>query len=308
MKYIKFHGILEDILNKYPSDLTGFLEQKLKIPEYKAKELAKRLENFNLQRIYEIRQKRLEFSSSEVAKKEDDQIRFNIYSLDNLSGKEFEYFLKWLFEEMDYKVESTRATADSGVDLVVTKNNERVAVQAKRYGRNTKVSNTVVLKTQGGKEIYACDKSIVITTSFFTRYAMEDAKKLNVELWDRYTLSAKIDQINEGFENVKLRNPFPLFKDSLFQSLLNLEKTDLFLVKRKSQDKYYVYRHGIKFPVLSFKVHFNEVSRCVFRIKNNKPVGEYDGYALIRSDRHYRYGPVVRDAYKQITNYLSKFL
>jgi len=310
MEYVKFSGLLKEILDDYSSiDLIKFLEQRLKIPMYKAKELADRIEhNFNLKTAHKIREKYKEFSVSEETRKKDDAIKFNIYSLDSLSGKEFEYFLKWLFEEMEYIVELTMITADSGVDLIATKNKERVAVQAKRYGRNTKVSNAVILKTHGGRDVYACDKSMVITTSFFTRHAIEDAEKLNIELWDRDTLSAKIDEINEKIFDFRQKAQFPAYQNSLLKSLLNLEQTGIFVVERKKNGRYDIHRHGIRYPILSFQARLNTVTRCVFRIVNNKPVGEYEGPALIRSDRHYRYGPDGEQAYRQITNYLSQFL
>ena len=51
--------------------------------------------------------------------------------------------------------------------------------------------------------VYKCDKSIIITTSYFTSQAKKDAKKLNMELWDRESLSATIDQINHEMETNK---------------------------------------------------------------------------------------------------------
>ena len=45
MRYLKFNGVLEEVLERYPEiDLVGYLQQKLEIPEFKAKELAARIE------------------------------------------------------------------------------------------------------------------------------------------------------------------------------------------------------------------------------------------------------------------------
>lgn len=314
MVFMKYSGLLKEIVENYSSiDLVRFIEERLNIPKYKAEELARRIEaNFDLKIAFEISQKKQEFSVQNESLPERQQVRgINIYSLDDISGKDFEYFLKWLFEEMGYEVELTKLTADSGVDLVVNRQGEKIAVQAKRYGRNTKVPNTVVLKTHGGKDVYGCKRSIIVTTSFFTRHAIEDAKKLNVELWDRNVLAAKIDHARNKLEieTSKKDSVFPPYTGSLFDSLLNLEKTGLFYIKENKNRRYLVYRHGIKYPVLSFHVRgFKRVSRCVFRIDRDKPVGEYEGYTLIRSDSHYRYGPRDEEAYKQITNYLNQFL
>lgn len=314
MVFMKYNGLLKEIVENYSSiDLVNFIEERLDIPRHKAEELARRIEaNFDLKTVFEINQKKQEFSvQNESSSERQHERAISIYSLDDVSGKDFEYFLKWLFEEMGYEVELTKLTADSGVDLVINRQGEKIAVQAKRYGRNTKVPNTVVLKTHGGKDVYGCKRSIVITTSFFTRRAIDDAKKLDVELWDRNVLSAKIDHVRNKLEveTSKKDLVFPRYTGSLFDSLLNLEKTSLFYIKENKNRRYLVYRHGIKYPVLSFHVRgFKRVSRCIFRIDRDKPVGEYEGYTLIRSDRHYMYGPRDEEAYKQITKYLSQFL
>jgi len=311
MEYVKFSGLLKDIADNYSSiDLARYLEERLKIQEYKAKELAERIDrSFNLEAIAEMKEKSLEFVELDRTEKRNGELKFNIYALDDISGKEFEYFLKWLFEEMEYAVELTKITADSGVDLVVSKNDEKVAVQAKRYSRNTRVPNAVILKTHGGKDVYGCSRSVVITTSFFTRHAIKDARKLGIELWDRDTLSSKIDEINQKIKDSKQKIEFPPYQGTLLKSLLNLGQTGIFIVERKDHDKYDVHRHGIRYPILSFQVRgLGTVTRCVFRIVKDKPVGEYEGHVLIKSDRHYRYGPDGESAYRQIANYLSQFV
>jgi HJR/Mrr/RecB family endonuclease len=312
MEQVKFNGLLDEILDDYESiDLVKFLEQRLRIPEYKAKVLAERIEgNFNFKMLHELRKIEISLKpSGDKPKEENEPSRVNIYALDDLSGREFEYFLKWLFEELGYSVELTKLTADSGVDLVAVKDKEKIAIQAKRYKRTMKISNNVILKTHGGKDIYGCAKSMVVATSYFTDQAIKDAKKLNIELWDRDTLSAKIDRINEKIKDSQEKVHFPKYKGSLIDSLLNLETMGIFVVERKDNSKYDIHRHGIRYPVLSFQTRgLNAVTRCVFRIKNNKPVGEYEGYALIHSDRHYVYGPREEQAYQKVIQYLQQFL
>ena len=36
-----------------------------------------------------------------------------------------------------------------------------------------------------GKDIYKADVAVVMTNQFFTKQAMQDARNLKVELWDR---------------------------------------------------------------------------------------------------------------------------
>jgi len=312
MDQVRFNGLLGEILDSYGNiDLVKFLGQRLNIPEYKARILAERIEaNFNLKTLCELRKRNFELGTiRNESKEENSPGKVNIYALDNLSGREFEHFLKWFFEEMGYSVELTKLAADSGVDLVAVKDDEKIAVQAKRYKRTMKISNNVILKTYGGKDIYGCSKSIVVATTYFTEQAIKDAKKLDIELWDRDTLSAKIDRINEKVKQTKEEVHFPKYRGSLLKSLISFEDMGIFVVERKNNGKYDVHRHGIRYPILSFQTRgLNTVTRCVFRIRNNKPVGEYEGHALIKSDRHYRYGPRDEQAYEKIIEYLRQFL
>ncbi len=305
----KFSALLNEIATNYPDDLPKYLKQKLQIPNYKAKELAQRLEtDFNLKLNHDIRRKLEECSSSTDLLSREDEKKFNIYSLDSLSGKEFEQFLKWFFEELGYIVRLTSLTADSGVDLVIVKDKEKIAVQAKRFKRTNKVPNSVILKTRGGQAIYECDRSMIVTTSFFTQQAIKEAKQLNIELWDRNYLSARIDQINSEIIEITKNPMFPPFSKSLIHSLLTLDKTGIFHLKELKNEKYHIYRHGLNSPLITFKTDGYRVKKLIFRIKNNTPVSIAKGHALIQSDAHYTYGPSEEAAYNQIKNYLSQFV
>ncbi len=311
MEFVKFSGLLKDILENYSSiDLTDFLQHRLNIEKYKAQLLAERIERkFDLKISHMIEEKNKELKTKDnVGERDVTPSKINIYALDSLSGREFEFFLKWLFKEMGFDVKLTKITADSGVDLVVAKQDEKTAVQAKRYRRDVKVSNGVVLKTHGGRDVYHCSRSIVITTSYFTKQAMEDARKLNIELWDRDMLSANIDSINEKMKGARQKAQFPKYKGSLLKSLLDLGEMGVFTIERKENDKYDIHRPGIKPPLLSFQARGPYVTRCVFRIRGNEPVGEYEGRVLIKSDRHYIHGPSGERAYEGIVAYLSDFL
>jgi HJR/Mrr/RecB family endonuclease len=312
MDYLKFEGILEKIRENYSEgfDIGAFLQKELNIPKIKADLLAEKIKELvDFDTILKDDTK----SADEMIPNETkgkNALKFNIYSLDNLSGKEFEEFLKWMFQELGFSVELTKVTADSGVDLVLKKDKEKIAVQAKRYNRNTKVSNEVVLKTYGGMGVYKCHKSIIITTSYFTNQAKSDAQKLEIELWDREYLSSKIDEINNKLANNIHKIEFPDYKGSLHKSLLNLKSMGIFEIEKKEGGKYDVYRHGIKYPVLSFRESFNNITHLSFRIKKNEQIPEYgsDSWSLISSDRGSVYGPTGQSAYEQIVQYLSQFI
>jgi len=105
----------------------------------------------------------------------------------SLTDKDFEYFLKDVFETLGYKVKPTGKTGDMGIDLVVTaygkkRGVQKLGVQAKGWTRN--VGNDAVQQAHTGKDYYNCDACAVITNSGFTNAAIELARVVGCRLID----------------------------------------------------------------------------------------------------------------------------
>ncbi|MEW8960055.1 MAG: restriction endonuclease [Moorella sp. (in: firmicutes)] len=78
-----------------------------------------------------------------------------IYEIDQMSGREFEYRLKSLFQNLGYKVELKRGYKDHGADLIlIGSEGARVAVQAKKLSnRNGRVGAKVIGEALRGKAV-----------------------------------------------------------------------------------------------------------------------------------------------------------
>jgi restriction system protein len=113
-------------------------------------------------------------------------LQSGISDVDKMSGTQFEVFLKVHFQKQGYRVELTPTTGDYGADLVLSKNGERIVVQAKRY--NNSVGIKAVQEVVSSINYYKANKGIVITNSRFTKNAEALAKANNIELWDRKNL------------------------------------------------------------------------------------------------------------------------
>jgi len=104
--------------------------------------------------------------------------------IDSLTGEEFELFCAKLLSKSGYSgIELTKATGDRGIDITANKDGIRYAFQCKRYTGG--VGNAAVQEAYSGKSIYNVDVAVVITNSYFTEQAKDDAEKLRVRLWDR---------------------------------------------------------------------------------------------------------------------------
>ncbi len=104
-----------------------------------------------------------------------------------------------------YNVVVTKASGDQGVDVIAEKAGHKYGIQCKYY--TGAVGNKAVQEAYSGAAYYNCDKAVVMTNSTFTKSAIELAKKLGVELWDkqdeRYSGSKTAPSISKG--------PFDIF-------------------------------------------------------------------------------------------------
>jgi restriction system protein len=116
----------------------------------------------------------------------DKLAKTGIFDIDKMTGTEFEERLMILYRNLGYKVEHTGKTGDLGVDLIVEKNGEKTAIQAKRY--HGSVNEAAVQEVYTGKTIHHCDRAIIFTNSNFTKFAQQVALKTNVQLCGRNDL------------------------------------------------------------------------------------------------------------------------
>lgn len=120
-----------------------------------------------------------------IRNKKQNEILLNsgIDIADKMSGEEFEKFLLVHFQKLGYKGSTTPKTNDYGADLVLTKDGEKIVVQAKRW--SSKVGIEAVQQIIGAKSYYNANNSIVATNNYFTPNAINLANSSSVEIWDR---------------------------------------------------------------------------------------------------------------------------
>ena len=125
----------------------------------------------------------------------------DITRIDLMEGYEFEEYLKCLFFYSDYNAEITKKSRDYGADLILTKGEETIVVQAKRY--NKTVGSKCVSEIVGAKRHYNATDAWVITNSHFSMQAETLAKENEVRLIDRDEL---IEIANDVCEKLKIDN------------------------------------------------------------------------------------------------------
>lgn len=139
-----------------------------------------------------LSQKKIKFSLSDIGvllsfyiDEREHQVTYNSISVttssfSKLNGSDFERLLYRLYEVMGYSVQLNGKVGDQGGDLIATKSQERILIQAKRW--NSNVPNKAVQEAVAARNYYNCNRSAVVTTNNFTREATELAKANGVEL------------------------------------------------------------------------------------------------------------------------------
>jgi len=98
----------------------------------------------------------------------------------SLRGVDFENFLQQVFQALGYTVQTTKASGDQGIDLILTLRGRRIGIQAK--GWSGSVGNKAVQEAFFGSAFYNCDACAVITNSDFTATAREAVGKVGCTL------------------------------------------------------------------------------------------------------------------------------
>ena len=118
--------------------------------------------------------------------------------LQQMDPYDFEHFIADLWERMGWSAEVSSASMDEGLDVIARKSSpyeQRVAIQAKRYGPNTTVGSPDIQQYASLLHQYdGIDKVLVVTTNEFTGQAQDLAGRLNVKLINGTELAELVGQ------------------------------------------------------------------------------------------------------------------
>ena len=107
-------------------------------------------------------------------------------------GFEFENRCAAFLKTKGYrKITVTPPSGDQGIDIIAYKSGLKYGIQCKYY--SAPVGNKAVQEAYSGARFYDCDRAAVMTNHTFTKAARELADKLEVELWDYCSPTARTD-------------------------------------------------------------------------------------------------------------------
>lgn len=119
--------------------------------------------------------------------------KYEVHELDEIEGHDFEYYCAELLKKRGFiDVTVTKGSGDYGVDVLAEKDGVTYAIQCKAY--TTPAGVKAVQEAFAGKEYYDRMVGAVLTNQYFTKPAVEAAKKLKILLWDRGYLDSMIEE------------------------------------------------------------------------------------------------------------------
>jgi hypothetical protein len=163
------NGLLVELAlrrNEQCNNLVG-IEEEMSVVKDNQRQVANQIEEYHQSRLYRLRT---------LAARNWKAMR----------GGELEQFLAEVFLELGYIVIRTGKAGDQGVDLIVSKDGHRIAVQVKGYFDS--VPNTAIQQAFTGMAYYKCDACAVITNSRFTSSGRNVAGSVGCALIDENTL------------------------------------------------------------------------------------------------------------------------
>ncbi len=100
-----------------------------------------------------------------------------------MTPQEYEQYIASIFQERGYETIVTPQSGDWGIDVIATKGNEKVAIQAKMYGHTTrKVNRATIMQLHGAMTFQKCTKAVLATDGEILEDALAVAKELNIEI------------------------------------------------------------------------------------------------------------------------------
>ena len=100
-----------------------------------------------------------------------------------MNPKEFEEMVAEYFKAQGYETILTPYSGDLGIDVIATKGEEKLAIQAKMYGGSTrKVNRAAMMQLHGAKDFQHCTKAVMVTDGDIMEDALKVAEELGIEV------------------------------------------------------------------------------------------------------------------------------
>lgn len=131
-----------------------------------------------------------EADSALIVTSVDDEVKKYLKNhpqkLYELSPRKFEELVASILKDLGFEVELTQATRDGGRDIIAHVRNSVSSyltyIECKKYAADNKVGVRIIREVIGVHHIRKPTKSIIVTTSFFSKDAIKEAELMESQL------------------------------------------------------------------------------------------------------------------------------
>jgi restriction endonuclease Mrr len=134
-------------------------------------------------RRQELRDRAAALRRRELARAQRTRLR-KLVTLRAMTSRDFEHTVAELYERLGYQTELTVAVGDFGADVIATREGRRMVIECKRYAASLKVNRQTLQQLQSAMNVYDAQSAACVTTSTFTRQAVDFARKWNMDVVD----------------------------------------------------------------------------------------------------------------------------
>jgi restriction system protein len=113
-------------------------------------------------------------------------LRSGLRDIDAMTGIDFENYVATRLRAAGYRVALTNVTGDFGVDLIASKDGQRIAIQCKRHAR--RIGAAAIQQVVAGALMHRCTSTMVVSNQEFTPAAIQLARVHSCELVGRTRL------------------------------------------------------------------------------------------------------------------------
>lgn len=100
-----------------------------------------------------------------------------------MTPKQYEDYIGTLFAQKGYNVTVSPLSNDWGLDVIAIKDDEKIGIQAKMYGKSSRsVNRRVIMELYGASAYQDCTRTILATNGNILPDAIKVANKLGIEI------------------------------------------------------------------------------------------------------------------------------
>ncbi len=115
-----------------------------------------------------------------------EELSLRFEAVRSMGGAQFEVFVADLFKAMGHRAVVLGGVGDQGVDVIVNRRGERIAVQCKNHKRP--VGNRPVQEVFAGAQHHRCVEAWVVAPAGYTSGAIALARSTDVSLFDTHSV------------------------------------------------------------------------------------------------------------------------